>query len=866
MSNKNQFYLDQAINAFQSKNFERAKSILIKIIKGEPNNSIALQILGLIKAIENNLDEAIIFFLAAVKITPLDPTIHFNLAKAYSDNLQHKEALPFYQENIRLDKNNSFAWLNYGISLVELLQYEQALYCYENALSINPNSELIYLNKGVLLVKLRKYSEAIDCINKAIQLKPDFIEAWINKGKTLHDLLRYEDAINSFDQAILLDPCSSMAWVNKGLTLFQLKRFDEALEHYEKAIQLKPDFAEAWCYKAILLHELKIYHEAIEHYEKAIQLKPDFTEAWINTSFSYFCLKRYENSLACAERALQLNPELADAWNNRGNALHGLKRYSEALVCYEKTLQLKPDLVDAWTNRGNSFYSLGYYEEALTHHEKAIQLKPDFAAAWRNKGLVLNDLKRFDEAVAHYQQALTLDPSIDWAHGDLLHTKMRICDWSNFSISLEKLTSEVEAGNKSTAPFILLALTDNSLLQKKCSEIYCKSFHPFKPELGPISKQIKKNKICIGYFSADFRDHAVSRLIVELFELHDKNKFEIIAFSFSFSDGDKSQIRLRLNQAFDKFIDVSNMSDLEVAKLSRELGVDIAVDLGGFTTHSRTDVFAYRAAPIQVSYLGYLGTMGSNFIDYLVSDFKIIENSMMDYYSEKIIRIPSYQVNDRKRPIASKEFSRQELGLPENGFIFCCFNNNFKILPTTFDSWMRILNNIDGSVLYLFADNQIIENNLRSEAEIRGISSNRIIFCKFLPPPEYLARFRICDLFLDTFPYNAGTTASDALWAGLPVLTLMGQSFASRVAASLLYAIGLPELATTTKSEYESLAINLATDTKRLANIKKILSKNRLSTPLFDTPLFTRHIENAYCQIYERHQANLSPNHIFVEP
>ena len=866
MSNKNQFFLDQAIHAFQSKNFERAESILIKIIKAEPNNPIALQVLGLIKAIENNFEEAINFFLAAVKITPLDPTIHFNLAKAYSDNFQHKEALPFYQESICLDKSNSFAWLNYGISLAELFRYEQALNCYENALSINPKSEKIYLNKAVLFVKLKKYSEAIDCINNAIQLKPDFIEAWINKGKTLHDLLRYEDAINSFDQAILLDPCISMAWVNKGLTLFQLKRFDEAFEHYEKAIQLKPDFAEAWCYKALLLHELKIHHEAIEHYEKAIQLKPDFTEAWINISFSYFCLKRYENSLACAEHALQLNPDLADAWNNRGNALHGLKRYSEALVCYEKALQLKPDLVDAWTNRGNSFYNLAYYEEALTHHEKAIQLKPDFAAAWRNKALVLNDLKRFDEAVAHYQQALSLDPSIDWAHGDLLHTKMRICDWSNFSSSLEKLSSEVEAGNKSTAPFILLALTDNGLLHKKCSEIYCKSVHPFEPELGPISKRIKKNKICIGYFSADFRDHAVSRLIAELFELHDKNKFEIIAFSFSFSDEDKSQIRLRLKQAFDKFIDVSNMSDLEVTKLSRELGVDIAVDLGGFTTHSRTDVFAYRAAPIQVSYLGYLGTMGSNFIDYLVSDFKIIENSMIDYYSEKIIRIPSYQVNDRKKPIASKEFSRQELGLPENGFIFCCFNNNFKILPTTFDGWMRILNNVEGSVLFLFADNQIIENNLRSEAEIRGISSNRIIFCKFLPPPEYLARFKICDLFLDTFPYNAGTTASDALWAGLPVLTLIGQSFASRVAASLLYAIGLPELVTTTQSEYESLAINLATDTKKLANIKKILSKNRLNTPLFDTPLFTRHIENAYCQIYERHQANLSPDHIYIEP
>jgi len=858
--------LEIALHYFTNNDFPAAEHILKKIIIAFPTNSKANEYLAYIYGNEGKLEHSYKLLEMACRQKECSAEAIYYLGTLQLKKSLYIEAINSFEKTIKRGGPFFEVLYDLGTAYANLKKFEISLFYYKRCLIIDDKNHEIHYNIARCLDDLHHFNESLIYYNNAIQLKPDFIEAWINKGKTLHDLLRYEDAINSFDQAILLDPCISMAWVNKGLTLFQLKRFDEAFEHYEKAIQLKPDFAEAWCYKALLLHELKIHHEAIEHYEKAIQLKPDFTEAWINISFSYFCLKRYENSLACAEHALQLNPDLADAWNNRGNALHGLKRYSEALVCYEKALHLKPDLVDAWTNRGSSFYNLAYYEEALTHHEKAIQLKPDFAAAWRNKALVLNDLKRFDEAVAHYQQALSLDPSIDWAHGYLLHTKMRICDWSNFSSSLEKLSSEVEAGNKSTAPFILLALTDNGLLHKKCSEIYCKSFHPFEPELGPISKRIKKNKICIGYFSADFRDHAVSRLIAELFELHDKNKFEIIAFSFSFSDEDKSQIRLRLKQAFDKFIDVSNMSDLEVTKLSRELGVDIAVDLGGFTTHSRTDVFAYRAAPIQVSYLGYLGTMGSNFIDYLVSDFKIIENSMIDYYSEKIIRIPSYQVNDRKKPIASKEFSRQELGLPENGFIFCCFNNNFKILPTTFESWMRILKSVENSVLWLFEDNIFSAVNLKNEAKNQGVNPKRIIFANRLTNEEHLARHIYADLFLDTYPYNAHTTASDALWAGLPVLTLIGQSFASRVAASLLYAIGLPELVTTTQSEYESLAINLATDTKKLANIKKILSKNRLNTPLFDTPLFTRHIENAYCQIYERHQANLSPDHIYVEP
>ena len=857
--------LEIALHYFTNNDFRSAEHILKKIIIAFPTNSKANEYLAYIYGNEGKLEHSYKLLEMACRQKECSAEAIYYLGTLQLKKSLYIEAINSFEKTIKRAGPFFEVLYDLGTAYANLQKFEISLFYYKRCLIIDDKNHEIHYNIARCLDDLHHFNESLIYYNNAIQLKPDFIDAWINKGKTLHDLLRYEDAINSFDQAILLDPCISIAWVNKGLTLFQLKRFDEALEHYEKAIQLKPDFAEAWCYKAILLHELKIHHEAIEHYEKAIQLKPNLTEAWINISFSFFCLKRYENSLACAEHALQLNPDLADAWNNRGNALHGLKRYSEALVCYEKALQLKPDLVDAWTNRGSSFYNLAYYEEALTHHEKAIQLKPDFAAAWRNKALVLNDLKRFDEAVAHYQQALSLDPSIDWAHGDLLHTKMRICDWSNFSISLEKLSSEVEAGNKSTAPFILLALTDNGLLQKKCSEIYCKSFHPFKSELGPISKRIKKNKICIGYFSADFRDHAVSRLIAELFELHDKNKFEIIAFSFSFSDEDKSQIRLRLNQAFDKFIDVSNMSDLEVTKLSRELGVDIAVDLGGFTTHSRTDVFAYRAAPIQISYLGYLGTMGSNFIDYLVSDFKIIENSMIDYYSEKIIRIPSYQVNDRKRPIASKEFTRQELGLPENGFIFCCFNNNFKILPATFDGWMRILKTVENSVLWLFEDNKFSAVNLKNEAKKQGVNPKRIIFANRLTNEEHLARHIYADLFLDTYPYNAHTTASDALWAGLPVLTLIGQSFASRVAASLLYAIGLPELVTTTQSEYESLAINLATDTKKLANIKEILSKNRLNTPLFDTPLFTRHIENAYCQIYERHQANLSPDNIYVE-
>jgi predicted O-linked N-acetylglucosamine transferase (SPINDLY family) len=438
----------------------------------------------------------------------------------------------------------------------------------------------------------------------------------------------------------------------------------------------------------------------------------------------------------------------------------------------------------------------------------------------------------------------------------LLHTKMKICSWSSLSGDLEGITKRVLANEKVSTPFALLALNDDALLHKRSAEIYAQTKYPFKPALGPISRRPKNKKIRMGYFSADFRNHPVSFLTAELFELHDKNRFEITAFSFGADD--KSLIRLRLSQAFNQFIDVRQKSDKEIAQLARELEIDIAVDLGGHTKDSRTGIFSYRAAPIQASYIGYLGTMGVEYYDYLLADEIIIPKDSQQFYSEKITYLASYQSNDRKRIISNRVFTRQELGLPEKGFVFCCFNNNYKILPATFDGWMRILKAVESSVLFLYSENKWAEENLKKEAKARGIDSSRLVFGRQIPMEEYLARYRVCNLFLDTIPYNAGTTASDALWTGLPVLTLIGQSFASRVAASLLKAIGLPELITNSQEEYEALAIELAISPKKLAEIKLKLANNRMTTPLFDTPLFTKNLEAAYIKMYERYLEDLS--------
>ena len=482
---------------------------------------------------------------------------------------------------------------------------------------------------------------------------------------------------------------------------------------------------------------------------------------------------KHQLALAAYDLALKIQPDDAEVLINKGSTYIDIKNYVLALEVLEKATQIRPDISEAWSNKGISLNNLNLYQEAIAHYDKALSLKPDYAECWSNKGITLNELKRFDEAIAHYDKALSLKPDIDWVSGNLLHTKMKICSWTGLAESLEDIFKKVMANEKVSQPFPLLALTDDALIHKQSAEIYIKSKYPFNPVLEPILKRPQSQKIRVGYFSADFHNHATGYLIAELFELHDKSQFEL--FGFSFGPIVDDEMRQRLLKPFDQFIEVGRKSDVEIAKLSRDLNIDIAVDLKGITQELRTDIFAHRAAPIQVNYLGYPGTMGADYMDYIIADKTLIPPQSQQSYSEKVVCLPnSYQVNDRKRLISDRQFTRQELGLPENGFVFCCFNNNFKILPATFEGWMRILKAVEGSVLWLFQDNSWAVENLKKEAEKQGIDGQRLVFAERMPLVEHLARHRHADLFLDTLPYNAHTTASDALWSVLPVLTLMG--------------------------------------------------------------------------------------------
>jgi protein O-GlcNAc transferase len=762
MNSQLQIMLQQAIQDFQDGNFDRADSILRRVLQVDSKNLPALHVSGLIKASQASYREAADFLRRAARISPKDPSIQYNLAKALSDSGSYEEALFHHKKVVTLAPDNPEAWLNYGITASHLNRYEDALVWYSNALSLKPNYAEAALNKSSTLRELKRYEEAIFFAEQALQANPDLVGGWVNMALALKELKRFDEAIASCDKALTLDPDYHEVWANKGVALHELNRYEEAIAHYDKALSLKPDYHHALAYKAVALKKLKNYDEAIAHYDMAVSLKPDYHEAWAN------------------------------------------------------------------------------------------------------KGIALDELKRYDEAIASYDTALSLKPDIDWLSGDLLHLKMRTCSWSDLDHSIGVISKKVMANEKVSNPFSLLALSDDAFLHKKCSEIYSEGRYPFNPTLGPIPKASKKEKIRIGYFSADFRNHAVSILTAELFELHDKNKFEIIAISFGADD--KSPIRLRLSQAFNQFIDVGEMPDLEIAKLSRELQIDIAVDLGGHTAGGRVGIFSYRAAPIQVNWLGYPGTMGINFIDYIVADKTIIPDEYQKFYSEKVATLPNtYLVDDSKRIASSRIFTRKECGLSENAFIFCCFNNDFKFNPNVLDGWSRILLAAKNSILWISENNEYFRVNLIAEFQKRGVDSNRIIFAvREDLMADHLARYGLADLFLDTFPYNAHTTTVDSLKAGVPVLTRVGQSFASRVAASLLNAIGLPELITTSQAEYEALAIELALNPQKLAEIKLKLANNRLTTPLFDTPLFAKNLEAAYLQMYERYQADLQPDHIEI--
>lgn len=724
------------------------------------------------------------------------------------------------------------------------------------------------LQSALLLHQQGKLGQAEAHYKEILRLQPANFDALFLLATAAAQQQRYEEALGLFDRALKNNPRHPEALNNRGNVLKELKRYEEALASYDKSLSVRPGDAETYANRGVVLLELTRYDEALSIFDRALYIRNNHAEAWNNRGVALQELKRYDEALLSIEKALALRKEYAEAWNNRGNILFRQERFEEAAASYDKAIVYKPEYLKAYLSLGDTLAKMRHFEKALQCYEKIIVHQTDSADLYMKLAHVQQELKRYDEVAVSLEKAFCLNPDLDFLFGQKINANMKICAWKDFEESLQTLEEKIEEGKKAVAPFWMLSMTDAPLLHRKVAGIFANEKYPSNPALEPLPMRKRDKIIRIGYFSSDLRKHPGAYLMAGMFEAHNRDLFETIAFAFGPEPDTDDEMRKRISSAFDRFLDVRNMSDSEVAELSRELAVDIAIDRGGYTSHCRTGIFALRAAPLQVSYLGYPGTMGAPYIDYIIADPTVIPDGKRECFNEKIIYLPDcYQANDRKREISGRVYTRGELGLPENGFVFCCFNNNNKITPSVFKSWMKILENAEGSILWLLEDNETAARNLRMEAVNMGIDPERVIFANRLyPNSEHLARQRVADLFLDTLPYNAHTTASDALWAGLPVLTLIGESFASRVAASVLNAIRLPRLVTSTQEEYEALAVELANNPEKLRAIKEQLERNRLTTPLFDTLRFTRHIEQAYTQIYERYHAGLAPDHIFVNP
>ncbi len=653
--------------------------------------------------------------------------------------------------------------------------------------------------------------------------------------------------------------------VKKAIVAHQEGRLKEAEQLYREILKkIEIDQLNIHNNLGNLLDGMNRLDEAETSFKKAIELQPKYAEAHNNLGIVQARQGEFEEAETSYRKAIELKPDYVDAYYNLAILINDFVSIEDAKIIYKKVIKLKPDHIDAHNNLGNILKKLGRLDEAETSYRKAIELKPDYVDAFKNLAITEFLQNKLVESSANYDHALAINPDKDYLLGDSLYARMHLCKWDNFSQNLHELIKKINKQKNVITPFSLLSLIDDPDIHRKTAEIYSNDKYPksnFFPKLLPYRNH---KKIKIGYFSPDFKNHPVAYLTAALYEIHDRNKFEIYAFSFEADTKDEFNSRIRAGA--DYFHNVQMISDLDVVKLTRSLEIDIAIDLAGFTGRSRTNIFAMSAAPIQVNYLGYPGTMATNYIDYLIADHTLIPNEKRKYYSEKIVFMPnSYQPNDAKTIVLKKSFTRKDFGLPNDKFVFCCMNQHYKINPNTFAGWMNILSKVKESVLWLPYGNITSVNNLKKEAKKFGISEDRLIFASHLPLREdHLSRIKLADLFLDTLPLNAHATANDALKMGLPVLTCTGSSFVSRVATSLLRAVNLPEMITSTQEEYEALAIQLATHPKKLKIIKDKLNTNLSTAPLYNASLYTQNLEAAYQIMYKRYQNGLAPDDISI--
>ena len=717
-----------------------------------------------------------------------------------------------------------------GLSALQRQDYPSAVDWLTGALAVNRDSAAVHSNLAVAWLALRKPREALECCDRALRLQASYPEALCNRGHALRALDRPDEALLSYRRAIGLSPGFHDA-ISGGIdALMAVKRCEDALAEANRLVQMAPSVADAWSLRGMVLLKLA----------------------------------RPEEALTAFERALILAPDSPQASNNRGTALRDLRRPAQALASYRRALALRPEFAEARCNMANLCLDRGELEEALEHCAQALRIRPDLHDALNIRGTALRVLERYEEAAATYEELLARTRRFGHASSHLLFCRASLCDWRQWAEQAARVTRTIRAGESASAPHTFLWISESAADQLQCARLYTAEQFPAAPPLWQ-GERYRHERLRIAYLSADFTDHPVAHLIAGVLEQHDGGRFETVGISLQ-RQVDPGPMARRMQRAFGHFHDVSDLSDREVASRLRDWEIDIAVDLTGHTRGGRLGILALRPAPLQVSYLGFTGTLGAPFVDYLMADEVAIPPDQDRFFREHIARLPySYLPNDDAQPIAVQTPSRTDLGLPDDAFVFCALHNTYKINPPLFDVWMRLLRETPGSVLWLRGGASVMQSNLTREARARGVAPERLVFAERVPSMEiHLARYRRADLFLDAFPYGGHATSRDSLWAGLPVLTCAREVFASRVAASQLRALGLPELVTSSFEEYGARALELAHSPSRLAGLRGRLAEQKRARPVMETDLYRRHLESAYLTMAERQRRGDAPQSFSV--
>ena len=734
---------------------------------------------------------------------------------------------------------------------------DQAEACYRRILALMPRHfDALHL-LGVIAYQRRDSQAAVQLIGQALQLDPRSAPAYVNLAAAQRALGEAEAALASYDRALALQPELPEALLNRSVLLAGLGQAAAAITGYDRLLALQPLLAGAHFARATALLALGQSAAALAGFDRALAIEPALAEALANRGAALRALGRLEAALDSLDRALALRTDLPEALNNRGSVLLDLHRAAEAVASYDRALALRPADAEFLNNRGIALSALGELEAAVAGYGEALRVRPDYPEALNNRGSALRELGRHEAAAEDYRRLLALAPDFPDTPGDLLSAQLNCCDWTEYEALQGRIVAGIAAGQRAILPFLCLSVLDDPGLQRRCAEIYAAEKFPLQPPLWR-GERYGHDRIRLAYLSGNLHEHVIPYLMAWLFETHDRDRFEVTALSFG--PARPSAMRTRLEHAFDRFVDVRSRSDGDVAQLIRDLEIDIAIDLNGYTGGSRAGILAFRPAPVQVSYVGFAGSMGTPAIDYILADRFLVPEGAEAFYSERVVRLPdSYWPTDPDCAIAERIPSRAECGLPEAGFVFCCFNSLHKIAPPVFAIWLRLLRQVPGSTLWLMGESATAIGKLRAHAAAQGIDPARLVFARRMATAEHLARHRLADLCLDTLPYNAHTTASDALWAGLPVLTCPGRSFAARVGGSLLTAAGLLELVAPSLAAYEAMALELAREPERLAAFKDRLARNHDRCRLFDSRRLRQSIERAYETMWARAERGAAP-------